>query len=166
MDQELLQYFYASKVRMPSNRISLLDLEWTAWPSNLLILPSTMGILLALRSWVIEKQNDQVKHYVSSSLFHLCFGVFHKFLNKTQSSFLYNPFKSLNMWYLWVLTKALKELCLLSSQHMWYFWLKANLSYAFSYSPYTSKFMWSSWEMAHTYLQCICCLVKLWIQRN
>jgi hypothetical protein len=27
MDQELLQYFYASKVRMPSNRISLLDLE-------------------------------------------------------------------------------------------------------------------------------------------
>jgi hypothetical protein len=64
-------------------------------------------------SWVIEKQNNQVKLYVSSSLFHLCSGVFHKFSNKTQSSFLYDPFKSLNMWFLWILTKA-------------------NLSYAFS----------------------------------
>jgi hypothetical protein len=30
MDQKLLQYFHASKVHMPSNRISLSDLEWTA----------------------------------------------------------------------------------------------------------------------------------------
>jgi hypothetical protein len=30
MDQELLQCFHASKVHMPSNKISLPDLEWTA----------------------------------------------------------------------------------------------------------------------------------------
>jgi hypothetical protein len=87
MDQEFRQCFHASKVHMPLNRISLLDLEWTAWPSNLLILLATMGLLPALGSWVIEKQNDQVKHYVSSSLFHLYSRVFHKFSNKTQSSF-------------------------------------------------------------------------------
>jgi hypothetical protein len=30
MGQELLQCFHSSKVHMPSNRISLSDLEWTA----------------------------------------------------------------------------------------------------------------------------------------
>ena len=39
---------------------------------------------LSLGSWAIERQNDQVKHHVSSSLFNHYSGVFASFQNKTQ----------------------------------------------------------------------------------
>jgi hypothetical protein len=67
---------------------------------------------LSLGSWAIERQNNQVEHYVSSYLFNHYFRVFISFQNKTQR-FHYITLSSLsNIWYLWILIKANIMLCL------------------------------------------------------
>jgi hypothetical protein len=61
---------------------------------------------------------------------------------------LYDPLKSLNIWYFWILTKAKKNSVMLSP-------------------PYTNKAYVEviGTKTTHTYLQSIYCKVKQWIQR-
>ena len=55
------------------------------------------GLEFSLGSWAIERQNDRVKHYVSSSLFHHYSRVFISFQNKTQR-FHYMTLSSLSIY--------------------------------------------------------------------
>ena len=97
-------------------------LEWTILTQDLLILPLTMGLIAISWVLVVERQNDEVKHYVSHSLINYCSGVFARFLNKTQR-FLVWPFQISHMWYFWILSKACVVYALsLCSQNMWYLW--------------------------------------------
>jgi hypothetical protein len=50
---------------------------------------------LSLGSWAIERQNDQVKHYVSSSLFNHHSVVFISFKKQNSEISLYDTLKSL-----------------------------------------------------------------------
>ena len=60
-----------------------------------------MGLLNLHLGLAIERQNDQVKHYVSSSLFHHCSRVFISFQNKTQR-FLCMTLSSLSIYVVFV----------------------------------------------------------------
>ena len=61
-------------------------LEWTDLTFKLTHITFNYGASQpSLGSWPIERQNDQVKHYVSSSLLNLYSRVFIGFQNKTQS---------------------------------------------------------------------------------
>jgi hypothetical protein len=88
-------------------------LEWTDLTFKLTHITSNNGAAQpSLGSWVIERQNYQVKYYVSSSLFNHCFRVFISFQNKLRDSFVWHSQVSQYMWHLWILTKAIKTLCL------------------------------------------------------
>ena len=75
----LLKSTYVFKQKFSSG------LEWTDLTFKLTHITFNHGASQpSLGSWAIERQNDQVKHYVSSSLFYHCSGVFINFQNKTQ----------------------------------------------------------------------------------
>jgi hypothetical protein len=67
---------------------------------------------LSLGSWAIERQNNQVKHYVSSSLLNHYSRVFINFQNKTQRFHCMTLSSLSYIWYLWIHTKAKMMLCL------------------------------------------------------
>jgi hypothetical protein len=81
MDQELLQCFHASKVHMRSVKNYALD--ELMWPSNLPILPSTMG-LLSLHLDLKQLKDKMIKSSTMSQV--LCStivpGFFISFQNK------------------------------------------------------------------------------------
>ena len=72
------------------------------------------GLKPSLGSWVIERQNDQVKHYVSCSLFNHGSRLFISFQNKNSEIPLYDTLKSLNICGICGSSpKVVKMLCLL-----------------------------------------------------
>ena len=102
----------------------------------------------SLGSWAIERQNDQVKHYVSSSLFNHYSEVFVSFQNKTQG-FHCLTLSSLSIYVVFVDPhQGIKWCCALS------------LPTTKAYVEFIGR------EKAKAYLQCIYCKVKQWIQRE
>jgi hypothetical protein len=79
----------------------------------------------------------------------LCSTIVPEFLQvfkiKLRDSIVWHSQVSQYMWYLWILTKTIKMLCLLLPTSMWGFIGR---------------------EKARAYLQCIYCKVKQWIQRE
>jgi hypothetical protein len=70
LDQELIQCFHASKVYMLSNKKFSSRLDKTALTFKLTHISFNYGAFqLSLGSWAIERQNNQIKHYVSSFSF-------------------------------------------------------------------------------------------------
>ena len=84
-------------------------LKWTDMTFKLTHITFNHGASYpSLESWAIERQNDQVKHYASSSLLNHYFRVFYIFSKiKLRASIVWHSQVSQYMWYLWILTKAI-----------------------------------------------------------
>ena len=111
MDQELLQCFNSSKVHRCSIKNSPPDK--LIWLSNLPILPSTMG-LLSLHLDLEQLKDRMTKSSTMSQA--LCSTIVPEFLHvfkiKLRDSIVWHSQVSQYMWYLWILTKAMKMFCL------------------------------------------------------
>jgi hypothetical protein len=107
-----------------------------------------MGLLSLHLGLEQLKDNDQVKHYISSSLFYHCSRVFISFQNKTQR-FYCMTLSSLSIYVVFI------------DPH------QGNKDVMPFSLPTTKAFVeFIGREKARAYLQCIYCKVKQWIQRE